>query len=272
MRFSNIALQLWSVVDGIDRDLDSTVESVAALGFDSVELAGTHACSRSALKSALDENGLGVCGLHQPSLLSDDPEVLAEEMIENAMFFETDRIVTIMDPRDLDGTDSPYTMLGDAAAQIIPVLLAKEIKLSFHLYSYDLIPLESGNSGFDVMNSLQHSAQLSYQLDTYFAQKAHIDVVQFARLNSERIESIHINDITKFKRSQCSIGHRDGTIDWVRLANGIAPPMPLIVLEHDPISEPETSVFPMIRASLESLEQLQLLPVEFPGGWKSFRK
>jgi sugar phosphate isomerase/epimerase len=59
-----IALQLYSVREDCTRDLPSTLESVANMGYEGVEFAGYYGRSANELRGILDSIGLKACGTH----------------------------------------------------------------------------------------------------------------------------------------------------------------------------------------------------------------
>ncbi|ALT00246.1 sugar phosphate isomerase [Lacimicrobium alkaliphilum] len=62
-----MSVQLWSVKDEVEKDLDKTLVQLAEMGFDGVEFArnfGPYADNPAALKARLDELGLACSGAH----------------------------------------------------------------------------------------------------------------------------------------------------------------------------------------------------------------
>ena len=59
-----IGLQLYSVRDVAGKDVPSTLERVAELGYQGVEFAGYYDLSAEELRKLLDQNGLKCCGTH----------------------------------------------------------------------------------------------------------------------------------------------------------------------------------------------------------------
>jgi sugar phosphate isomerase/epimerase len=59
-----IALQLYSVREDCAKDLRSTIEAVAKMGYEGVEFAGYYDYSAADLKQLLDDNGLVCAGTH----------------------------------------------------------------------------------------------------------------------------------------------------------------------------------------------------------------
>jgi sugar phosphate isomerase/epimerase len=59
-----IALQLYSVRDDCQKDLEGTVKAVAGMGYQGVEFAGYYGRGADDLRKILDGNGLKCCGTH----------------------------------------------------------------------------------------------------------------------------------------------------------------------------------------------------------------
>lgn len=70
-------LQLYTVRDACEADLEGTLRTVAELGYEGVELAGLHGRSAAELRALLDANGLAVAGRHVG--LDADVDALAAE-------------------------------------------------------------------------------------------------------------------------------------------------------------------------------------------------
>ena len=70
-----IGLQLYTVRDACDQDLEGTLETVASLGYDGVELYSLHGRSAADVRALLDANGLAVAGRHV--MLDADADELA---------------------------------------------------------------------------------------------------------------------------------------------------------------------------------------------------
>jgi len=76
-----IALQLYSVREACAEDLPGTLEAVAQMGYEGVELAGYYGYSAPDLRKMLDDNGLECCGSH----LSVD-RLLGDELMRTVEF------------------------------------------------------------------------------------------------------------------------------------------------------------------------------------------
>jgi sugar phosphate isomerase/epimerase len=73
-----IGLQLYTVREALDNDLERTLRTVAGLGYDGVELYSLHGRSAEDVRALLDERGLEVAGRHV--MLDMDVDALATEM------------------------------------------------------------------------------------------------------------------------------------------------------------------------------------------------
>src|SRR5438093_13218169 len=61
-----VALQLYTVRDEMARDFEGTIKSVADIGYQGVELAGTFGKPAEEVRSLLDSLGLRIAGSHVP--------------------------------------------------------------------------------------------------------------------------------------------------------------------------------------------------------------
>ena len=61
-----LAVQLYTLRDSLDQDLEAALAALAAAGVRDVELAGLHGRSGSAMRAALDSAGLAACSAHVP--------------------------------------------------------------------------------------------------------------------------------------------------------------------------------------------------------------
>ncbi|MES1247858.1 MAG: sugar phosphate isomerase/epimerase [Actinomycetota bacterium] len=72
-----IGLQLYTVREAAEADLEGTLRTVAALGYEGVELYSLHGRSAADVRALLDEHGLAVVGRHVP--LDADADDLARD-------------------------------------------------------------------------------------------------------------------------------------------------------------------------------------------------
>lgn len=77
----NIGVQLYTVRDACDRDLEGTLAVIGELGYDGVELYSLHGRNAAEMRSLLDANGLAVAGRHvgfdaDPAQLRADADAL----------------------------------------------------------------------------------------------------------------------------------------------------------------------------------------------------
>src|ERR1700749_3552450 len=77
---TSVGLQLWTIRDECERDLDGAVRRVGELGFDGVELFQLHGRTAEELRALLDEAGLKVAGRHAglDALENGLPQIAAE--------------------------------------------------------------------------------------------------------------------------------------------------------------------------------------------------
>jgi sugar phosphate isomerase/epimerase len=131
-----IGLQLYTVRDELERDRDGTLHTIAALGYEGVELFG--AVDAPAMRAALDELGLAVAGRH--ILLDADVGAVAED----ARVLGCNRVA-------LAWIDPVSTLEErDAAVERITALAGRAravgLDFGFHNHWSEVPPLEDGAS------------------------------------------------------------------------------------------------------------------------------
>ena len=73
MKKFRIGLQLYSIRDAMEKDMDAALKAVKEMGYDCVEFAGYFGKSAEEVKALLDKYGLECVSVHQaPQLFKDD--------------------------------------------------------------------------------------------------------------------------------------------------------------------------------------------------------
>ena len=96
---ARVGLMLYTVRRACAEDFEGTLRSVAAMGYDGVEVFDLHGHYGCDVRGWLDRDGLVVCGLHAPL---DAVEADLESLAATARTLGTTRlVVSWVDPADL---------------------------------------------------------------------------------------------------------------------------------------------------------------------------
>ena len=174
-------LQLFSVRDVTEKDLEGALKAVAEMGYSFVEFAGFFGHSAEEVKGWLDKYGLTASGTHTGlSALTDD--VLEETIAYHKAIGCKDIII----PYEGMATKAEVDAVVDRVNVLIPRLKAEGIALHYHNHAHELQP---NQDGLVPEEELLQRTDILLEVDTYWAFAADKDPVAFLREHKDRIRS-----------------------------------------------------------------------------------
>ena len=200
---------LYTVREDCARDFEGTLDAVAGIGFEGVELFDLHGHEPRAVRGWLDRLGLGACGRHAGL---DVLETRLAELADEARAIGWRRIaVSWLDPSTLEqpGLQRRLAAAADAAREL-------GLELGFHNHDAELRPLASGRTFFDDLPS-----ELFLELDLGWAWYAGVDPVALLDRARGRCPLVHVKDFrSREGRDFCPVG--DGAVGYERVAPAAA--------------------------------------------------
>jgi len=187
-----VALQLYSVRDDFNNDLEGTLKQVKEMGYDGVELAGFGPHGPVAVKSALDMVGLRAISAHVPfdAILESPERTFAEYKTMGCDF----AAIPWLDMEAAPG--------GSNFNRTLPVIekfgkLAKEFGLTLLYHNHDFEFRKVGDKyGLDVLFESIPAEYLQTQIDTCWVKLVGIDPATYLRKYTGRAPLVHIKDFT----------------------------------------------------------------------------
>lgn len=203
MRYS---LQLYSVVDEMNRDFAQAVRRTAAVGYDGVEFAGFAGLSAPEVKALLEETGLtGVsshCGAEQ----------FGDAFAKTLDYHRALGCQYIVLPyygfaaqEDLEQCIALLNQAGDQAA-------AYGIKVGYHNHGHEFDTLD-GKVILDEI-AARTNDHVVIQLDVYWAAYAGVDPAAWIRKWGKKVELLHLRQIGP-DRENCDLP--DGPLDMAEI-------------------------------------------------------
>jgi len=241
-----IGLQLYTLAQQAQADLEGTLKAVAAIGFKSIELAGYAGRTPAQLRAAMDAAGLSTPSAHVQvqaqggessldgdlSRLADEAHVLGVKTIVMPIFYAPARFE--MKPR---AGEAFGEMLGRVGAAMTAddwkfnadflnakgaVLKTHGLKLAYHNHNVEFSPLEKGGNGYEILLAKTDPATVSFEMDAGWVAAAGQDPFALLKAHPHRFTAMHVKDIkasTKpnfvFVQDPTEVG--SGMIDWKRL-------------------------------------------------------
>jgi sugar phosphate isomerase/epimerase len=217
---SRISIQLYTLRNQLEADLDGTLEALADIGYRRVEHAGFVGRSVAQFKASLDAVGIrstsGHVGIPQPfdraawAQSLRDAAVLGSRYIVNPVFgidFATGEVV-----RDR-ATWTAFARDLNRAGR-----MAREagIRLGYHNHNWEFFPLldEPGTTGFDVLTQTVDPRYVHLEMDLFWVTRGARDPVDLVRRLGRRVRQYHVKDLDQ-AGSFADLG--EGLIDFRRI-------------------------------------------------------
>lgn len=178
-------LQLYSVRDFTEKDLASTLEKVAKIGYRYVEFAGFFGHNAEEVKAMLEVNGLKVSGTH--SGLQDLDNDFAATVKYHHTIGNTNYIIPGAPWNTAAELDETIAKLN----KYKPMLAAEGITLAYHNHDGEFKPNKDGLIAHEEM---QKRTDVDFEIDTYWAFAAGRDPIQVITDLKDRVHVIHLKD------------------------------------------------------------------------------
>ncbi len=181
----NYGIQMWSLHDITDKDLDGALKAVAEMGYKYIEFAGFFGHSAEDVKAMLDKYGLVCSGTHSGigELINDfEGTVKYHQTIGNKKF--------IIPGHDLSTKEKLDTFIMQCN-EIAPKLRERGIELGYHNHAHEFYMTEEG---YEIHKELEERCDVFFELDTYWTYVAKRDPVSEMERLKSRIRCIHLKD------------------------------------------------------------------------------
>lgn len=233
-----VALQLYTVRDDAARDLLGTLDRVAEIGYDGVELAGLHGAASREVRERCADLGLEIVAAH---VGLDRAERELDVVVDELRSLGVARLVIPSSPRGGDEAVVAARLSGAAAA-------ARERGLDplFHNHWWEFERVE-GTRRWDAIVDV---AGLDLELDLGWAWVSGEDPVLLLRTHAGRVPLVHVKDHVRRDGAtpDCPVG--DGDVGYERmipvaLESGVEW---LIVEQDEPGDDPLEAITRSLRA------------------------
>ncbi|WP_298397625.1 sugar phosphate isomerase/epimerase [Sphingobium sp.] len=239
----SLGVQLFMAEEQARRDLDATLDSIAQIGFTTVEVAGFCGQTPAALGQAIRRAGLVCTSVHmQGRDRGDDAPHLdrpVQALIEDAHDLGAARIVlaSFLFPDDAP-TRAPNERLAAYVARIGNVMDANawrrnadrlnrlgaqlaraDIHIGYHNHNAEFAPLADGGTGMDILLRETDPALVEFEMDAGWVAAAGKDPITLLRSHPGRFRQMHVKNVARAMQSnfafrQTSAPLDNGAIDW----------------------------------------------------------
>jgi sugar phosphate isomerase/epimerase len=205
-----IALQLYSIRKDCERDLPSTLEAVAKMGYEGVEFAGYYGRSAKELRAMLDDLGLAVAGTHigLDTLLGDR---LAETVAFNRTLGNRFLIVPGL-PQERRESRAAWLETAKLFNEIAEVLAKEGMVTGYHNHHIEFSPMD-GELPWDTFFSSTRQ-EVVMQVDIGNALHGGGDPIPFIERYPGRAVTVHLKEYSA-TNPKALLG--EGDVDWGRV-------------------------------------------------------
>lgn len=229
---TRVGLQLWTVREDCDRDLDGTLRSLGGMGFDGVELFDLHGQDAAQVRGWLDAAGLAAAGRHAGL---GELETRLPELVDELATLGCDRLaVSWIDPPDSD--EAAHAAV-ERIAEVARRARALGIRLGFHNHWSELEARGDGDTILDKLRRLPDEL-LWLELDLGWVWEAGVDPVAELERTAGRCPTVHVKDFrARGTRDDVPVG--DGEVGYERvLPVALRSGADWLVVEQDNPPEP----------------------------------
>jgi sugar phosphate isomerase/epimerase len=237
------SVQLYTLRDALETDLDGTIARVAGIGFTQVE-PYNFAATADALGAALAEHGLTAPSGHAPLLDSDQDEIFAA-----ARRLGITTVIEPLQPREhwqsRHGIAAIARRLNDAAAKAS----GYGLRVGYHNHAWELESVIDGTTALELLVR-DLAPEVVLEVDTYWAAVGGQDPVELLGRLGDRVRFVHIKDGPATTDTSRQVPAGQGVIP-VRRVLAAASALEVAVVEFD---EYAGDLFEGIAASLAFLQ------------------
>lgn len=194
----NYGLQLYSVRDSMEKDVNATLKAVAEMGYKQVEFAGFFGHSAEDIKAMLDHYGLVCCSTHTGC------NEIFDHLEDTVKYHKIIGNKNLIIPSGWIDTKEHLDHFIDGINRVQPILEAEGIALHFHNHSGEFMANQDGQIPHTELEKRTH---ILFQLDTFWVFNAGLDPVATIERLKHRVKTIHLKDGIPAAKSEDNRAH-----------------------------------------------------------------
>lgn len=182
-----VGVQLYTLRNECEKDFFKTLERVAGIGYEGVELAGLYGHAPEKVKEQLDNLGLEVVGHHVPF---ERIEQELEQVIYEQMKLGNSRIVCPWLSEEMRN-EAGYKRVADVLSEASAKCAEHGMTVSYHHHDFELDKQMSTSPLATILDSDQ---SIQAELDIYWLSKSGHDPVEWLQAYEGRTPVVHLKD------------------------------------------------------------------------------
>ncbi|MBQ3092192.1 MAG: sugar phosphate isomerase/epimerase, partial [Clostridia bacterium] len=178
-------IQLYSIRDLTEKNMEEALRQVSELGYKFVEFAGFFGIPAEEIKAMLDKYGLKVSGTHTGW------KEIAEHFEETVAYHKAIGNKNIIIPGGDFSDQKKLDALIDMINEFQPKLAAEGITLGYHNHHKEFLPNKDGSN---IEDQLIYRTNVMLEIDTYWAYVGMKNPIALLDRLGDRVKVIHIKD------------------------------------------------------------------------------
>lgn len=220
-------VQLYTLRNRIEADLDGTLAAVAAIGYAEVELFQLHGLTPAAMRAKLDAAGLRAASSHYPIQAFRDG---FDEALAGAGELGQALMVLPSIPSE-ERTPDGLARVADDLNRAGERARRAGLRVGYHNHDWELRPLADGRRPMDLLLDRADPELVDWQMDIFWTVHGGADPLAMLETYGHRVTSVHVKDRTADGR-MVDVG--DGVIDFAAVLSEAASRSLLhAFVEHD---------------------------------------
>lgn len=210
-----IAAQVYSLRDEAAADFEKTMEALARMGYDGVELAGLYGKTAKDIRACLDRTGLRAISAHVPyEALAEDTERTVQTYQEIGCKFVA---IPGLSKEDWYG-GSRYAKTVQNIARISEACTKAGIILLYHNHDHEFAKTPAGVYELDAFYGDIPASDIQTQLDLCWVKVGGADPVAYLHKYSGRCPLVHVKDYIYRDGEVLQVAAGDGEVGLEALA------------------------------------------------------
>jgi sugar phosphate isomerase/epimerase len=243
---ARIGLQLWTLRDACEQDLETVLHRLGAQGYEGVEFFGLLGHEPKEVRAWLDEARLVAIGRHAGL---DELEEALSLLADEVAVLGTDRVaLSWVDP---GWFDQPHRVI-ERIEQVARAAHTAGLRFGFHNHAGELRPLNGGATFLDMLREFPPEL-LWLELDLGWAWYAGADPVAELAASRGRCPLVHVKDY-RSREGHDDVPVGDGVVGYEHVVPAaLAAGTEWLVVEEDEI---EGDAFAAVERSLAALRRM----------------
>jgi sugar phosphate isomerase/epimerase len=248
-----IGIQLYTLRSLMERNVESTLASVADIGYREVEFAGYFGRDPKQLRATLDRLQLTAPSAHIPltDLRSKLPATLAAAETLGHRYI----VCPYVD--DAERTAAGYRKLADEFNRWGAACRERGIRFAYHNHDFEFKPAGDIAVPYDFLLAQTDPASVAMELDLYWTTYAGRDPLTYFQKHRGRFPLWHVKDLRDMKGAKEIVPVGDGEIDFRRIfASAEQAGLDHFFVEQDNAADKGADPIENVRKSFQNVRSL----------------